>query len=37
LYGVAEDVMPDGALLIRDDQGQPHFVTAGDVSIRPTR
>lgn len=37
LHGVAEDVMPDGALLIRDAQGQQHLVMAGDVSIRPKK
>ncbi len=35
LLGVAEDVTQDGALIIRDNQGQQHLVTAGDVSIRP--
>jgi len=36
LLGIAEDVTPDGALLLRDEQGQRHVVTAGDVSIRPS-
>jgi BirA family biotin operon repressor/biotin-[acetyl-CoA-carboxylase] ligase len=34
LLGIAEDVSPDGALLLRDANGQRHMVTAGDVSVR---
>lgn len=34
ILGLAVDVTPQGALVIRDDQGQQHVVTAGDVSIR---
>ena len=32
--GVAEDVRPDGSLVIRTPTGQIHVVTAGDVSLR---
>ncbi len=34
LQGTAEDVMPDGALVIRAEDGQRYIVTAGDVSVR---
>lgn len=34
LVGIADDVMPDGALVICTEEGQRHIVTAGDVSIR---
>jgi len=34
LVGVADDVTPDGALVIRDERGARHIVTAGDVSVR---
>jgi BirA family biotin operon repressor/biotin-[acetyl-CoA-carboxylase] ligase len=34
IKGVAEDVTHDGALVVRDDHGQPHVVNAGDVSVR---
>jgi BirA family biotin operon repressor/biotin-[acetyl-CoA-carboxylase] ligase len=33
LLGVAEDVSPEGALLVRDDAGELHTVWAGDVVI----
>jgi BirA family biotin operon repressor/biotin-[acetyl-CoA-carboxylase] ligase len=36
IEGIAEDVTLDGALILRDEQGQQHIVTAGEVSIRPT-
>lgn len=36
LLGVAEDVTPDGSLVIRDDRGIAHVVTAGDVTVRPS-
>lgn len=32
--GVAESVAPDGCLLVRDAEGRPHSVSAGDVSVR---
>ena len=34
LYGVAEDVAADGALLVRDDHDQLHELHAGEVSLR---
>lgn len=34
LWGVAEDVDPDGALLVRDSEGQIHRVVAGEVTLR---
>lgn len=34
LQGVAEDINQQGALILRDEQGQTHVVTAGDVSLR---
>jgi len=34
LVGVADDVTPDGALVIHTEDGQRHIVTAGDVSVR---
>jgi BirA family transcriptional regulator, biotin operon repressor / biotin---[acetyl-CoA-carboxylase] ligase len=34
LHGVAEDVTPDGLLLVRDMQGNLHRVASGDVSLR---
>lgn len=34
ILGRAVDVTPDGALVIRDDHGRQHVVTAGDVSVR---
>lgn len=33
-HGVAEDIDADGALLLRDAQGELHRVLAGDVSLR---
>lgn len=36
LTGLAVDVTPGGALLIRDDTGRLHTVDAGDVSLRQT-
>lgn len=33
LWGVAEDVDPDGALLVRDPNGQVHRVVAGEVTL----
>lgn len=36
LLGVAIDVTADGALVLRDQHGQQHLISAGDVSIRPT-
>lgn len=36
LLGVAIDVTPDGALVLRDQHGQHHLIAAGDVTIRPT-
>lgn len=35
LWGVAEDVDRDGALLVRDPEGQVHRVVAGEVTLRP--
>ncbi len=32
--GLAEDVAPDGCLLVRDDGGTLHSIAAGDVSLR---
>lgn len=34
IFGVAHDVTLDGALILRDEQGRQHVVTAGEVSIR---
>lgn len=36
LLGIATDVTPDGALVLQDQHGQPHIISAGDVSIRPS-
>ena len=35
LEGLAEDVTADGGLVIRDQAGERHIVTAGDVTVRP--
>jgi BirA family biotin operon repressor/biotin-[acetyl-CoA-carboxylase] ligase len=35
LLGVAIDVTPEGALVLRDQHGQQHLISAGDVTIRP--
>lgn len=37
LLGSATDVTPDGALVILDQHGQQHVISAGDVSIRPAQ
>ena len=37
LVGVADDVTPDGALVVRSEDGQRHIVTAGDVSVRTSQ
>lgn len=34
IVGIAADVTHDGALIVADDRGQRHTVTAGDVSVR---
>lgn len=34
LRGTAEDVAPDGGLIVRDETGRRHTVYAGDVSLR---
>ena len=34
IFGVAHDVTLDGGLILHDDQGRQHIVTAGEVSIR---
>lgn len=36
LLGVATDVTPDGSLVLLDQHGQQHIISAGDVSIRPS-
>lgn len=35
IVGVAQDVTLDGGLVLRDQDGRQHIVTAGEVSIRP--
>lgn len=35
ITGLAEDVTPDGGLIIVDQQGERQIVTSGDVTIRP--
>ncbi len=35
-YGIAEDVTPEGALIVRSDDGSIRTISAGDVSVRPT-
>lgn len=34
IFGIAHDVTLDGALVLHDEQGRQHVVTAGEVSIR---
>jgi BirA family biotin operon repressor/biotin-[acetyl-CoA-carboxylase] ligase len=36
IHGIAEDVTPEGALILRTPDGATRLVTAGNVSIRPT-
>jgi BirA family transcriptional regulator, biotin operon repressor / biotin---[acetyl-CoA-carboxylase] ligase len=35
IVGLAQDVTLEGGLILRDQQGRQHIVTAGEVSIRP--
>jgi BirA family biotin operon repressor/biotin-[acetyl-CoA-carboxylase] ligase len=36
INGIAEDVTPEGALVLRTSDGATRLVTAGNVSVRPT-
>jgi BirA family biotin operon repressor/biotin-[acetyl-CoA-carboxylase] ligase len=34
LRGIARGIMPDGSLIVRDDQGRDHAIVCGDLSLR---